>query len=118
MKKRILKKFAQSKNYQNVRDRCNYTGSHRGVARSICNLRFNVPNEILVVLHKVPNFDYHFIIKELSNEFEGQFESHEQNKGRFKTFSVPVEKEVIKRKKKKKKWIKMVMKILYLYLMK
>ena len=71
-----------------------------------------MPKEILVILYKVPNFYYHFIIKELSNEFVGQFESHEQNNGRFKTFSVPVEKEVIKRKKKKKKWIKMVIKIL------
>ena len=40
------KKFAKDKNYQKVRDYCHYTGKYRGAAHSICNLRFNVPNEI------------------------------------------------------------------------
>ena len=33
-----------------------------------------MPNEIPVVFHKGWNYDYDFIIKELANEFEGQFE--------------------------------------------
>ena len=33
-----------------------------------------MPNEITVVFHSVSNYDNHFIIKELANEFEGQFE--------------------------------------------
>ena len=28
----------------------------------------------MIVLHNVSNYDYHFIIKELANESEGQFE--------------------------------------------
>ena len=45
--KRILKKFYKSIN--NRKDHCYYTGKYRGAAHSIWNLKFNVPNEILVV---------------------------------------------------------------------
>ena len=72
--KRILKKFDKDQNYQKVRDDCHYAGKYRGAAHSICNLKFNMPNEIPVVFHNGPNYDYYFIIKELANEFEGQFE--------------------------------------------
>ena len=33
-----------------------------------------MPNEISVVLRNDSNYDYHFIIKGLAKEFEGQFE--------------------------------------------
>ena len=72
--KKILKKFVKDKNYQKVRDQCHYTGKDRGAAHSICNLNFKMPNEIPIVFHNGSNNDYHFIIKELANEFEGQFE--------------------------------------------
>ena len=42
-------------------------------ATSICNSKFNVPNEIPVFFDNGKNYDYHFTIKELANEFEGQF---------------------------------------------
>ena len=48
------------------------------------------------VFHNGSNCDYHFIIKELANEFEGQFECLGENTEKFKTFSVPIEKEVTK----------------------
>ena len=60
----------------------------------LCNLIFNVPNEIPVVFHNGSNYDYHFIIKELENEFEEQFEYIGENTEKYKTFSVPIEKEV------------------------
>ena len=66
-------KNAKDKNYRRVRDHVHYTGKYRGAAHSIYNLKFYVPNEILVVFHNGSNYDYHFIIKELANEFEGQF---------------------------------------------
>ena len=68
-------------------------------------------NEIPVVFHNGSNYDYHFIIKELENEFKRQFEYLGENIQKYKTFSVPIEKEVTK-------LIKMVMKALKLYLMK
>ena len=53
-----------------------------------------MPNEIPVVFHNSSNYDYHFIIKELANRFEGQFECLGKNSEKYKTFSVLIEKEV------------------------
>ena len=91
--KRFPKELANDKNYWKVRDHCHYTGKYRGAAHSICNLKFNVPNEIPVVFHNGSDYDYHFIIKKLANEFEG-FECLQENTEKYKTFSVPIEKEV------------------------
>ena len=94
--KRISKKLPNILNHWKVRDYCHYTGKYRGAVHSICNLKFNVPNEIPVVFHNGSNYDYHFIIKELANEFEGQFECLGENTEKYKTFSIPIEKEVTK----------------------
>ena len=69
--KRIFKKLSKSINYLKVRDHCYHTGKYRSTTHSICNLKFNVPNEIPVNFH---NYGYHFIKKELTNETEGKFE--------------------------------------------
>ena len=69
--KRILKNLYKIINYRKARNHCPYTGKYRGDAHSICNLEFNVPNEIPVAFHNSSNYGYHFIIKELANEFEG-----------------------------------------------
>ena len=66
--KRILQKLSKSINYWKVKDHCHYTGKYRGTEHSICNLKFNVPNEIPVVFQNGSNYDYHFVIKELANE--------------------------------------------------
>ena len=55
-----------------------------------------MPNEIPVDFHNGLNYDYHFIIKELANEFEGQLERLGENTEKYKTFSVSIEKEVTK----------------------
>ena len=85
----IPKKFAKDKNYQKVREHCHYTGKPRGAAHSTCNLKFNV-------IHNSSNYDYHFIIKELANEFEEQFECFGENKEKNKTFSIPMKNEIKK----------------------
>ena len=41
-------------------------------------------------------YDYHFIIKELANEFKDQLEFLGKNTENYKTFSVTIEKEVSK----------------------
>ena len=71
-----------------MRDHCHCTGKYRGATNSICNLRFNVPNETPAVFHKESNYDYHFMIKELANEFEGQLECLEEDTEKCKTFSI------------------------------
>ena len=55
-----------------------------------------MPNEIPVVFHKGSNYDYRFIIKELANKFEGQFECLGENTENYQSFSIPIEKEVAK----------------------
>ena len=49
--------------YHKVKDHCHYTGKYRGPAHSICNLRYQTPKEIQIVLHNGSTYDYHFIIK-------------------------------------------------------
>ena len=86
----------KSINYWKVRDHCHCTGKCRGAAHSICNLKFNVLNEIPIVFHNGSNYDYHFIIKEIANEFEGQSECLGESTEKYKIFSVSTEKEVTK----------------------
>ena len=54
------------------------------------------------VLHNGSNSDYNLVIKELADEFEGQFTSLEENIKKYKTFSFPIEIQVIKIDKKGK----------------
>ena len=41
---------------------------------------YNTPREIPVVFHNGSRYDYHFIIKGLPEEFEGNFECLGENK--------------------------------------
>ena len=81
------------KNYK-VRDHCHYTGKYRGAAHNICNLRYKVPKEIPIVFHNGSTYDYHFIIKELVKEFEGNFECLGENTEKYITFLVPLKNEI------------------------
>ena len=47
---------------QKVRDHCHYTGENRGVAHSICNLRYKISKEIPAVFHNGSTYDNHFIL--------------------------------------------------------
>ena len=51
----MWKKLPRTINYQKVSDHCHYTGKYRDEAHSICNLKFNVPNVVLVVFHSGSN---------------------------------------------------------------
>ena len=91
-RKKFTQKLAKDKNHRKVRDHCHFTGKYRDAAHSICNLGFNVRSEIPIVFHDVSNYDYHFIMKELANEFKGQFGCLVENTERYKTFSISIEK--------------------------
>ena len=77
-----------------VRDHCHYTGKYRGAVHNICNLRYKIPKEIPVVFHNGSIYHYHFIIKELAKEFNGNFECLGGNTEKYITFSVPIKKEI------------------------
>ena len=47
------------------------------------------------------SYNYYFIIKDLTREFEGQLECLGENCKKYKTFSVPMEKEATKVDKEK-----------------
>ena len=83
------------KNFK-VKDHCYYTGKYRDAAHDICNLRYKIPKYIPVVFHNGSTYDYHFIIKELGEEFEGEFECLGENTEKYITFSVPIKKKLQK----------------------
>ena len=117
--KMILKKLSKSINYRKVKNHCHYAGKYRGTAHSKCKFKFNAPNEILVLFRNglnyaprknwphskllwstffygyfSPSVDYHFIIKKLANNFEGQFEYLGENTENYNFFPILIEKEV------------------------
>ena len=79
--------------YKKVRDHCHFPEKFRGAAHSICNLNYKVPQEIPVKFHDGSKYDYHFIIKELGEEFKGEFECLGENTEKYISFSVPIKKE-------------------------
>ena len=89
------KEFDKSKRkHYKVRDHCHYTGKYRGAAHNICNLRYKIPKEIPVVFHNGSTYDYHFIIKELVKECDGNFECLGENTEKYIIFSVPIKKKI------------------------
>ena len=78
-----------------IRDLCHYTWKFRGAA----NLRYKTPKEIPIVFHNCSTYDYHFIIKQLAKEFDGQLECLRENTEKYITLSVPIKKELDNNKK-------------------
>ena len=94
------KKFCYDKNKKSeyaichkARDHCHYPGSFRGAAHNICNLRYKVPQKVPIVFHNSSTYDYHFITKQLAEDFKGQFESLGENTKKNITFSVPIKED-------------------------
>ena len=80
------KKISTDKNDKNafklchiVKDHCHYTGKAREAAHNTCNLGCKTPKKIPVVFHNGSTYDYHFIIKQIAKEFDGQFECSGEN---------------------------------------
>ena len=84
------------KKHHKVRDHCHYTGKYRGSAHNICNLRYKISKEIPIVFHNGSTYNYHFKIKELVKEFDGNFECLGENTEKYITFSVPIKKKILK----------------------
>ena len=96
------------KKHHKVKDHCHYTGKYRGVAHNICNLRIEYQKKSQ--FHNDSTYDYHFIIKELAKEFNGNFECLGENTEKYITFSVPIKKEI----KNKNKIIEITYKIKFI----
>ena len=81
-------------NDMKVRDHCHFTGKYMGSAHNMYNLRYKIPKNIPVIFHNGSTYDYHFIIKDLACEFEGNFECLGENTEKYINFSVPIKKRI------------------------
>ena len=88
-KEKFENKCGKDKKYRKVRD-C--AGKYRGAVHSICNLKYSLPKKILIAFHDRSNYDYHFIIKGLAEEFKKQFTCLGEYTEKFITFTVSMEK--------------------------
>ena len=57
------------KQYCKVIGHCHYTGKCRGSAHGIFKLKYSISKEVLIVAHDEPNYEYHFIMRELAKQF-------------------------------------------------
>ena len=89
-------KYLKDKKYCKVRDNCHYAVEYRGAAHSIYNLKYSVPKKIPIAFNNGSNYDYHFIKKELAEEFKKQLTCLGENSEKYIIFTVPIEKEVTK----------------------
>ena len=84
----------KDKKYRKVRDLCHYKGEYGGAAYSICNSKYSLTKKVPIVFHSGSNYDYHFIIKELAEEFKKQFTCLGENNEKYINFKAPIEKEI------------------------
>ena len=71
-----------------VRNHCHYTGKYRGAPHSKFNLNYKIVKEIPVLFHNGSIYDYHFIIKYLARESEGNLECLGENTEKYISFTV------------------------------
>ena len=69
---------------------------YRGAAHSKFNLNYKRVKEIPVLFHNGSIYDYHFIIKYLVREFEGNLECLDENTEKYISFTVPFNDEETK----------------------
>ena len=77
-----------------------YTNEYRGAALSI---KYSIPKKITITFYNGSNHDYHLIIKELAEEFKGQFDCLGENTEKYINVLVLIEKEGIRINKMEKK---------------
>ena len=109
IKGKFENKYLKDEKYLKVRDHCHYSAYYKGTVQSIWILKYSVPKNIAIVFHNGSNYDYNYIIKKLVEEFKKQFTCLGENTEKYRTFIVPIEKEVTRINKNgekvKKKYI-------------
>ena len=85
-----LKEFNDPQN-KKVRDHCHYTGLYRGAAHNNCNLKYRIPDYILIVFHNLSGYDAHLFIKELGRRFnKNDIGVIAENKEKYISFNVKI----------------------------
>ena len=72
------------------------TDKYRCAAHSICSLKYSIPKVIPFLFHSRSNYDYHFVIKQLPNDFKAKFNCPDKNTENPEIFSVTLTKKVKK----------------------
>ena len=72
-KEKFENKYVKDKKCHKVRDHCHYTREYGGAAHSICNLNFSIHKKLPITFYNGSNYNYHFIITDLTEEFETHF---------------------------------------------
>ena len=106
--------FGKKKNHVKVRDHDHYTGKYRGAAHLKCNLRYPTQKDIPVFFHNGTNYDFNLITNELAKEFRTEMRCIPLNTNKYRSFSIPIRKEVKeeKQKEQKKKVITYILKFI------
>ena len=84
----------KDKKYRKVRDHCLYTGEYRSAVHSIYSLKYSVPKKLPIVFYNGSNYDYHFIMIELAEEFKKRFTCLGESTEKYTFFIVLIEKKV------------------------
>ena len=76
-----------------MRDHLHYTGKLRCATHNMCIHRYKTSREIPLVFHNGSELTLHFIIKKLTEEFNGQIECLVEKTENDKTFSTKIQKD-------------------------
>lgn len=71
-----------------VRDHCHITGVYRGPAHLLCNLNYQIPHDLPVIIHNLKNFDSNLILRELSQKYFKQCKILPKTTEKFLSFSL------------------------------
>ena len=102
-KERFEDKYAKDKKYISKLDTTSIMQVNTVVLHKTCNLKYSAPKKRFIVFNNASNYHYHFIIKELAEEFKGEFTCLGENTEKYITFSVPIRKVVVRIDKKRKR---------------
>ena len=72
-----------------VRDHCHLSGTFRGAAHEICNLKYKVPKFFPIVFHNLSGYDSHQFIKTLGNS-DGDISCIPNNEENYISFTKQV----------------------------
>ena len=80
-----------SKIYEGVPHYSHCRDKYKGTAHSSSNFRCKIQNKVPVVFHNASSYGYHFIIKQLVEQFKEQFKCLGQIAKKYAIFSVEIE---------------------------
>ena len=78
------------KENRKVRDHSHYTGLYRLTAHNNCNLKYWIPDHILILFHSLSGYDAHLFIKQLGKKNRDDTEVITENKEKYGNFNVKV----------------------------